>query len=226
VINHNNLYDQIQVELDHALSARAEGNEGKARVCARRAAGIAAGEYLKSNGYPDPGPSAYDRLKYLCEISRLPGEVNRVAAHFMIRVTPDHTLPLDIDLISEARWLVEKLLDRDEQGDTMPLPYQFMADLAGEIPSIPEDSIISRTFYSDDEIKAILFGFATGQELSEHTASTPAILYFISGEADLTLGGDPQKAQPGTWVHMDARLPHSVKAKTPVTMLLLLVQNK
>ncbi len=108
----------------------------------------------------------------------------------------------------------------------MTLPYQFLADLASEIPAIPGDSIISRTFYTDEQIKAILFGFDTGQELSEHTASSPAILYFISGEADLILGGDPQKAQPGTWVHMDAKLPHSVKAKTPVTMLLLLLQTK
>jgi len=226
VIKQNPLYAQIQAELDHAISARAEGNEGKARVCARRAAGIAAGEYLNNNGFPDPGPSAYDRLKYLCEIDQIPNEVSQVASHFLIRVTPEHILPMDIDLISEARWLIEKLLDFNNLGDVMTLPYQFLADLAHEIPAIPENSIISRTFYSDEQIKAILFGFDTGQELSEHTASSPAILYFISGEADLTLGGDAQKAQPGTWVHMDAKLPHSVKAKTPVTMLLLLLQIK
>ena len=226
MIKQNPLYAQIQAELDHALRARAEGNEGKARVCARRAAGIAVGEYLKNNGVPDPGQSAYDRLKYLCEIDHIPNEISQVASHFLIRVTPDHTLPPDIDLISEARWLIEKLLDLNNPGGIMTLPYQFLADLVHEIPAIPDDSIISRTFYSDEQIKAILFGFDTGQELSEHTASSPAILYFISGEADLILGGDPQKAQPGTWVHMDAKLPHSVKAKTPVTMLLLLLQIK
>jgi quercetin dioxygenase-like cupin family protein len=226
VIKQNPQHIQIQAELDHAISALAEGNEGKARVCARRAAGIAAGEYLNNNGFPDPGQSAYDRLAYLCEIDQIPDEIRQIASHFLIRVTPDHTLPLNIDLISEARWLIEKLLDSNNLGGIMSLPYHYLADLASEIPAIPGDSIISRTFYTDEQIKAILFGFDTGQELSEHTASSPAILYFISGEADLTLGGDPQQAQPGTWVHMDAKLPHSIKAKTPVTMLLLLLQTK
>lgn len=111
MIKQNPQHIQIQAELDHAISARAEGNEGKARVCARRAAGIAAGEYLNNNGFPDPGQSAYDQLKYLCEIDQIPDEIRQIASHFLIRVTPDHTLPLDIDLISEARWLIEKLLD-------------------------------------------------------------------------------------------------------------------
>lgn len=108
----------------------------------------------------------------------------------------------------------------------MSQSYSYFADLASEIPNIPDDSIISRTFYSDDQLKAILFGFAAGQELSEHTASSPAILYFVSGDVELTLGGDAKDAQPGTWVHMQANLPHSVKAKTPTTMLLLLLHAK
>ena len=76
---------------------------------------------------------------------------------------------------------------------------------------------------SDDQLKGVLFGFAEGQELSEHTAAKPAILHFLSGEAQLTLGEDILEARPGTWVHMPAHLPHSVLAQTPVVMLLLLL---
>ncbi len=101
-------------------------------------------------------------------------------------------------------------------------PYLYLADLAKETPEVPGQSILSRTFFEDDQMKAILFAFAPGQELSEHTASHPAILHFVQGEADLTLGGDEHKAGPGTWVHMDPKLTHSVKARTPVQMLLLL----
>jgi quercetin dioxygenase-like cupin family protein len=54
--------------------------------------------------------------------------------------------------------------------------------------SIPEDGTISRTIYQDEQIKAVLFGFATGQELSEHTSATPAIMHFVQGEARVTLG--------------------------------------
>jgi quercetin dioxygenase-like cupin family protein len=102
------------------------------------------------------------------------------------------------------------------------LPYQYLQDLHLMLGQVPPDSIISRTVYEDAQTKAILFGFAPGQELSEHTASHPAILHFVSGEADLTLGGQAHTAIPGTWAHMDAGLPHSIKARTPVTMLLLL----
>ena len=34
----------------------------------------------------------------------------------------------------------------------------------------------------------ISFGFAPGQELSEDTSAKPAILHFLKGEAQLTLG--------------------------------------
>jgi quercetin dioxygenase-like cupin family protein len=102
--------------------------------------------------------------------------------------------------------------------------YTYIPDLSDLVPDIPADSIVSRTFYSDEQVKMVLFGFAIGQELSEHTASQPAILHVLQGEADLTLGEDSMSAQAGTWVHMPAQLPHSVVAKTPVVMLLLLMK--
>lgn len=103
--------------------------------------------------------------------------------------------------------------------------YTFLADLQTEMPDIPADSIISRTLFNDDQIKLVLFGFAAGQELSEHTASQAATLFFIQGEARLTLGGDTMEARPGTWVHMPPGLPHSVQAKTPTLMALTLLKR-
>jgi len=38
------------------------------------------------------------------------------------------------------------------------------------------------------------------------------------------LGGDGHEAKPGIWVHMPKRLRHSIQAKTPVVMLLLLLK--
>lgn len=107
----------------------------------------------------------------------------------------------------------------------MKSPYAYIADLQQEIPEIPTDSIVSRTLHNDDDVKVILFGFAAGQELSEHTAAMPAMLCFVQGEADLTLGQDALSAQPGTWTHMPPHLPHSIVAKTPVVMLLLLFKS-
>ena len=100
---------------------------------------------------------------------------------------------------------------------------QFI-DLAKEVEP-PDDGILTRTLFNDDDVKAVIFGFGQGEELSEHTALMPAILHFIQGEAMLTLGDETVEAQPGTWIHMPANLQHSVKTKTPVVMLLLLLKK-
>ena len=106
----------------------------------------------------------------------------------------------------------------------MATPFTKFADLAAEVEP-PSDGTLSRTLFQDDNLKVVLFGFAAGQELSEHTASTPAIMHFLRGEADVTLGAENTRAQAGTWIHMTAQLPHSIRAKTPVVMLLLLLKN-
>ena len=105
----------------------------------------------------------------------------------------------------------------------MPENYLFAENVAELVPEIPPDSIVSRTFYEADRLKAILFGFAPGQELSEHTSARPAILHFLAGEADLTLGEDSMSVQTGSWATMQPHLPHSIVAKTEVIMLLYLL---
>ena len=102
--------------------------------------------------------------------------------------------------------------------------YALFADLAALAPEVPDDAILSRTFYKDDRLSAMVFSFAPGQELSEHTASFPAVLHFLSGRARLTLGDDATTVEAGAWVRMEPRLPHSVVAETPVTLLLLMLK--
>ena len=102
--------------------------------------------------------------------------------------------------------------------------YTHIIDLA-KAATPPEHGILSHTIFQNDDIKAVVFGFGQGDEMSEHTASKPAILHFLQGEAELTLGDDTFAAQAGFWVHMAAGLPHTVLAKTPTTMLLLLLKK-
>ena len=102
-------------------------------------------------------------------------------------------------------------------------PYTHINDLAKEVQP-PDKGILSRTLFNDDRLKAVIFGFAQGEELSEHTASMPAILHFLQGEATVTLGDDTLEGKPGTWVHMPKGMRHSIQAKTPVVMLLMLMK--
>jgi len=96
-------------EIQRAQVARTADNEGMARVCARRAAGIVIGEYLNRQGDKFSNPSAYERLKYLLSQPDISPRVRDVAANFLIRVTPNHTLPIDVDLIADA-YLLKNLL--------------------------------------------------------------------------------------------------------------------
>jgi quercetin dioxygenase-like cupin family protein len=99
-----------------------------------------------------------------------------------------------------------------------------LEDVANEV-TIPEDGTISRTVFESERLKVVLFGFAQGQELSEHTASVPGVLHFLEGEARVTLAEEVFGTRPGSWIHMPERLPHSVLAETPVKMLLLLLKD-
>lgn len=106
----------------------------------------------------------------------------------------------------------------------MTAPYTMQTRLAESIET-PADGTLSRTLYQDERVKVVLFSFSAGQELSEHTASTPAIMHFQSGESEVTLGPDQVTAAAGTWIHMPAQLPHSIRTRTPVVMMLTLLKS-
>jgi len=103
--------------------------------------------------------------------------------------------------------------------------HLYFENLAESVTIAPE-SIVSRTLRADEHAKLIVFGFDKGQELAEHTASVPAMIHIIKGEVDLTLGDESQTASAGSWAWMPAHLPHSIKAKTPVVMLLTMFKKK
>lgn len=102
--------DALRQEFERAEAARTRGNEGQARVCARRAAGIAIREYLARRGQPVPGASAMDLLNQLKEEPALPEGIKPAVEHLTLRVTEEFKLPVDADLVAEARALCEALL--------------------------------------------------------------------------------------------------------------------
>jgi hypothetical protein len=105
---------EIHAEFEKAEQARALGNEGQARVCARRAAGIAIREFLTRQGVRPPSVSAYDLLNLLKSDPRLSPDLQLIAEHLTLRVTEEFKLPVNADLIAEARRFCEELLSPNE----------------------------------------------------------------------------------------------------------------
>ncbi len=104
----------------------------------------------------------------------------------------------------------------------MSQAYMLLEDMVSAVGVIQPDSIISRTFYKDERFKAVLFGFDAGQELSPHTSTHAAIIQIVQGEAVVGLGDDQHEVKAGSWIHMPPGLKHSVRATSPLIMLLLM----
>jgi hypothetical protein len=100
-----------QTEINHAENARSEGNEGMARVCARRAVGIIIREYFRRNQIPIKNPSAYDRLRLIEKMPDISEDLLTLIQHFLVRVSLDYRLPLEVDLIAEAHQIRKVLLE-------------------------------------------------------------------------------------------------------------------
>lgn len=100
----------------------------------------------------------------------------------------------------------------------------FSMNLQEKIQIEPNQTI-SMTLQNSSEVKIVLFGFAKGQELSEHTASVPATLHFLSGSAKVTLGDEVVETSAGTFCYMPAKLPHSISAKEDTKMLLFMLKK-
>ncbi len=100
--------------------------------------------------------------------------------------------------------------------------YEVIESLVKSI-EIPKDGTLSRTLHRDDDVKIVLFAFAGGQELSQHTASVPAILEIVQGDVRVTLDSEEKEMSSGSWIFMEANLPHAVYAKTDAVMLLTML---
>ena len=75
-----------------------------------------------------------------------------------------------------------------------------------------DQGIVSRTLLSTPDLRVVLFGFAAGQELTEHTSTQQALIQVLSGSCEVTLGGVPRALGSGDLVWMPPGLLHAVKA--------------
>ena len=103
---------QIKEELLLAKQSRLEGNEGRARVCARRAAGAAVQVYLDRKELNAHSENAIESLLTLKELMLLPERIQQAVKSLVQRVNLDHNLPSDVDLIYEASIIIQYLEDK------------------------------------------------------------------------------------------------------------------
>jgi len=96
-----------------------------------------------------------------------------------------------------------------------------LTSLAEETQFAP-NGIVSRTLLKTATGRVVLFGFAQGQELTEHTSTQHALVQVLSGACEFFLYGKPHPLKTGDLLYMPPNAPHAVKATEQFSMLLTL----
>src|SRR5215207_5462496 len=96
---------------------------------------------------------------------------------------------------------------------------ESIVSLAKETKFAP-NGIVSRTVLRTPTTRTVLFGFAEGQELTEHTSTQHALIQMLSGECEFSLAGKPHNLKAGDMLYMPPNLAHAVKATQQFSMLL------
>lgn len=105
----------------------------------------------------------------------------------------------------------------------IPTDQQKIISLAEET-KFAANGIVSRTLFRGSNGRVVLFGFAEGQELTEHTSTQQAVIQILSGECEFFLSGKPHHLKCGDLLYMPPNLPHAVKATKQFSMLLTLMK--
>lgn len=88
-----------------------------------------------------------------------------------------------------------------------------------------EQGIVSRALITTPAMRVTLFGFAEGQELTEHASSSRAVIQILSGRSEWTVAGVRMEIGAGEVLHMPPGTRHAVRANEAFSMLLTLVKE-
>jgi len=97
--------EEIDRELRQGEKAGEEGNSGRVRVCARRAAGMALEDYYARMG-KKPGKDAMKLLAEFSEEPSVPNDIHEAALRLQARVRPDFTSASEHPL-NDARLIID-----------------------------------------------------------------------------------------------------------------------
>lgn len=104
----------IEKEFTDAQEARQQGNEGRARVCARRCAGFAVSWLCHSRGRDVRDTDSLNLLKNIAADESIPAEVREASERLTAKIRPDFTYAFSTNPVGDARIIVDyvkKVLD-------------------------------------------------------------------------------------------------------------------
>ncbi|MEO6308045.1 MAG: hypothetical protein ABIO96_08080 [Nitrospiraceae bacterium] len=99
----------IEQELATAEAAQLDGNDGKARVCARRAVGHATEAWISQLPSPKWHGDAMAYLQHIQQDASFPLPIRQAAERLSTPVTNQHAAPFTADPVADARLIIAHL---------------------------------------------------------------------------------------------------------------------
>lgn len=93
-----------------------------------------------------------------------------------------------------------------------------------EMTAYQDGAIVSKQITKADAGNVTLFAFATGQELSEHTAPFDALVQVLEGQAEIMIAEQRFRVKTGEAIILPAGQPHAVMAVQRFKMLLTMIR--
>jgi quercetin dioxygenase-like cupin family protein len=94
-----------------------------------------------------------------------------------------------------------------------------------EMVEYSSGGVISKQVLKNQSGNITLFSFDKGQGLTEHTAPFDAIVQILDGEAQITIGGNPNLVRKGESIIMPANVSHALQAVEQFKMLLTMIKG-
>ncbi|MBA3966271.1 MAG: hypothetical protein H0X47_10930 [Nitrospirales bacterium] len=104
-----NRSEQIEQELLKAANGLQNGNDGLARVCARRAVALASQHWAEERKLPIWKGDAMHHLRQIQGEHTFPVSVRNAAQRLLTKVTEQTQLPMTTDPITDARIILDHL---------------------------------------------------------------------------------------------------------------------
>jgi quercetin dioxygenase-like cupin family protein len=120
---------------------------------------------------------------------------------------------------------------RSKPSHNMKQKNTLLDPTSSSTVSLPDETtfsdkgIVSRGVLSTATLRVTLFGFADGQELTEHASSSRALIQILSGSSEWTVDGHPMMLTAGHVLHLPPGTRHAVYAREAFSMLLTLVKE-
>jgi quercetin dioxygenase-like cupin family protein len=108
------------------------------------------------------------------------------------------------------------------RNDDAAMPHFLIPDPASAVVIQP-GAVVSKVVHRGDGMNVTVFGFDSGEELTEHQSGRAAVVQVMSGRLRFTVDGEQLELRSGSWLQMAPGTPHSLIASEPTVMLLTLV---